>query len=208
MSKDGSIVPQLLQAAMSANSDEIATKILDAAEAEFMEFGLRRTAVEDVARRAGIARVTVYRRFANKNALMQAVFVREVARFITEVDKALSGRDELEERLVQGFVRAVILVRNNQMINSLFRTDPELNLEFLTLKAYPVISLARAYLAEHIRRGKNPKAAKNADAAAEMIIRLGQSFIVTRESCMKLDDPKAVEGYARAHIIPMVMGPA
>lgn len=206
MARDGSVMHKILEAAMSANADEISTKILDAAEAEFMEFGLRRTAVEDVARRAGIARVTVYRRFANKNALMQAVFIRECARYISQVEEALSSRDELEERIVQGFVRALILLRNNPMINSLLKTDPELTISFLTIEARPVISIAQGYLAEHIRRGKNPKAAKNAEVSAELVMRLGQSFLLTPQSSIKLDDPRSVEAFARSHIVPLVMG--
>ena len=40
--------------------------ILDAAVVEFERHGLRRVALEDVARRAGVSRTTIYRRFSNK----------------------------------------------------------------------------------------------------------------------------------------------
>lgn len=178
MARDGSVLQKIVESALNAHADEMSTKILDAAEAEFMEFGLRRTAVEDVARRAGIALV----------------------------EEALSGRDDIEERIVQGFVRALILLRNNPMIGSLLKTDPELTISFLTAGARPVISVAQGYLAEHIRRGKNAKAAKNADVSAELVMRLGQSFLLTPESSIKLDEPRAVEAFARSHIVPLVMG--
>jgi len=59
--------------------------ILDAAVDELRAYGLRRTSVDNVARRAGLSRATVYRRFENKNVLVQAALVRESARFFGEI---------------------------------------------------------------------------------------------------------------------------
>ena len=43
--------------------------ILDAALVEFDRHGIRRVALDDVARRAGVSRTTIYRRFANRDDL-------------------------------------------------------------------------------------------------------------------------------------------
>jgi AcrR family transcriptional regulator len=53
--------------------------ILDAALAEFERHGVRRVALDDVARRAGVSRTTIYRRFANRDDLMSAVIERDGA---------------------------------------------------------------------------------------------------------------------------------
>ena len=50
--------------------------ILDAPVVEFERHGLRRVALEDVARRAGVSRTTIYRRFAGKDELIAAVVAR------------------------------------------------------------------------------------------------------------------------------------
>ena len=47
--------------------DPSAEAILDAAVVEFERHGLRRVALEVVARRAGVSRTTIYRRFSNKD---------------------------------------------------------------------------------------------------------------------------------------------
>ncbi|MUM33080.1 helix-turn-helix domain-containing protein, partial [Mycolicibacterium sp. CBMA 361] len=44
--------------------------ILDAALLEFEQHGFRRVALDDVARRAGVSRTTIYRRFANRDELV------------------------------------------------------------------------------------------------------------------------------------------
>ena len=46
--------------------------ILDAALTEFDQHGIRRVALDDVARRAGVSRTTIYRRFANRDDLVAA----------------------------------------------------------------------------------------------------------------------------------------
>src|SRR4051812_50116320 len=68
-------------------TDPTAERIVSGALAQFEESGIRRTTMEDVARRAGVARVTVYRRFANKDRLVEAVVLREARR----VFSALGG---------------------------------------------------------------------------------------------------------------------
>ena len=44
--------------------------ILDAALVEFDRHGIRKVALDDVARRAGVSRTTIYRRFANRDDLV------------------------------------------------------------------------------------------------------------------------------------------
>jgi AcrR family transcriptional regulator len=43
-------------------SDATTEAILDATRASVLDFGIRRTTLTDVARRAGVSRMTVYRR--------------------------------------------------------------------------------------------------------------------------------------------------
>src|SRR5689334_10459591 len=51
--------------------DETDRRLLDAAHDQFCLLGIRRSTMEDVARRAGVSRVTVYRRFTNKDRLVE-----------------------------------------------------------------------------------------------------------------------------------------
>lgn len=59
--------------------DQATESILDAALVEFDQHGIRRVALDDVARRAGVSRTSIYRRFANKDDLVSAVVNRENA---------------------------------------------------------------------------------------------------------------------------------
>ncbi|MDT5189565.1 MAG: hypothetical protein QOI28_1816, partial [Mycobacterium sp.] len=64
-------------AAASRPADPSTEAILDAALLEFERHGFHRVALDDVARRAGVSRTTIYRRFANRDELVGAVIERE-----------------------------------------------------------------------------------------------------------------------------------
>src|ERR1700722_18332662 len=59
--------------------DVTETAILDAAAACVLAFGVRRTSLSDVARRAGVSRPTVYRRWPDLRALVADLMTRELA---------------------------------------------------------------------------------------------------------------------------------
>lgn len=61
--------------------DEARARILDAAYDQFCRLGIQRSTMEDVARRAGVSRITVYRRFTTKDALVEQVVRREFRRY-------------------------------------------------------------------------------------------------------------------------------
>ncbi|MCQ7029827.1 TetR/AcrR family transcriptional regulator, partial [Escherichia coli] len=69
-------------AAPGEDSGEATDRILDGAMSQAEEFGLRRFTMDDVARRVGVSRVTVYRYFPKKDQLIEAILLRELRRFL------------------------------------------------------------------------------------------------------------------------------
>lgn len=69
---------------------QLPARLLDAAQAVFVEKGYARATVEDVAKAAGISRKTVYTRYANKDDILAAVIDRilDAALPSPEVDRA------------------------------------------------------------------------------------------------------------------------
>src|SRR3954447_12870484 len=56
--------------------------VLDAARECVLAVGVRRTTFSDVARRAGVSRMTLYRRFGDLEALLSALMTREFGRLV------------------------------------------------------------------------------------------------------------------------------
>ncbi|WP_354698267.1 TetR/AcrR family transcriptional regulator [Paraconexibacter sp. AEG42_29] len=102
--------------------------LLDAAEACVMAVGMKRTTLTDVARRAGVSRMTVYRRFPDVEALLQALMTREFLAVLgnTVREDGSSAR----ERLARGSARGVKLLSEHALFNRLMDVDPELLLPY------------------------------------------------------------------------------
>ena len=69
-------------------------RVLAAAREVFAEQGAD-AQMDDVARRAGVGVGTVYRRFPNKEALLEAVLARRMAELDARAEEALAGDDPL-----------------------------------------------------------------------------------------------------------------
>jgi AcrR family transcriptional regulator len=75
-----------------------ASRILDAAEALLVSFGYRKVTVDDVARRAGVGKGTVYLYWPSKRELFATVLTREAAELVRGQIAALHD-DPAEARL-------------------------------------------------------------------------------------------------------------
>lgn len=105
--------------------------VLDAARDCVLAVGVRRTTLTDVARRAGVSRMTLYRRWPDVRALVGDVMTREwvaVALGATpEPDSAFTSR----EQLVDGLVAGLRAFRAHPLLRKILEVDPELLLPYL-----------------------------------------------------------------------------
>lgn len=108
--------------------------ILDAALVEFDRHGFRKVALDDVARRAGVSRTTIYRRFANRDELVSAVMDRENARLFADIADELtavglkSARPQ-SDYYVEAFTSAILRSRRHRVLNRMIVDEPALTLE-------------------------------------------------------------------------------
>lgn len=99
---------------------------LDAARSLIVDVGWRRTTMADVARRAGVSRMTIYRAWPERPQLLADLLTRE----LTEVTARTPGFDDLDG-LVQSLLDLVTRIRENEVLARLVRLDAELLLPYL-----------------------------------------------------------------------------
>lgn len=187
-------------------TNETATLILDAAYTLFLEFGLRKTTMEDVAKRVNMRRITVYRHYADKPTLFQAVVMRECFRSMQEVETRLRQITDAEERFVFGFVIVVNGARNHPLISRLLETEPEWLLPYLTIKGEAILRFGSQYVADTLRQEKYLATAQ-IELLAEMLWRLLHSMLLTPGGLMAPpNDDEALRQVARSFLLPLVMG--
>lgn len=180
-------------------------KILDAALSLFVEFGLRRNTMDDVAQRAGVGRATVYRHFGDKDRLVQAVILREIQRNLAIIEEQIRKTSDPVDMLLEAFVLAVSMAHRNELLERLLNTEPETSLPYLTLRYGATMEVSRTYLAARIREAQNngTMAGIDADAGAEMVLRLIQSLLLTPGNRAQDSDQDSLMAFANSCLRPL-----
>jgi AcrR family transcriptional regulator len=196
-----------------ADTDEVTERILAAALSQFEDFGLRRSTMEDIARRCGMSRITIYRRFPKKENLIEAVLLRELASFLDDLERVgaeeqpgasgAGGTMSAEDKMVERIAFALQYLGNHLLLRRLLRTEPESILPSLTVNGGPVVDLAREHIAAFIRtdlfgaRTPPAEAERQIQIVAELGVRIVLSFTLTPSSAIPmatLDDARAFAG--------------
>lgn len=115
----------------SAPRSEPRDAYLDAARDCILDVGWRRTTLTEVARRAGVSRMTIYRTWADMPQLLGDLMTREWAGVVAD---ALAEEDKdapTAERLVGDIVSTVQRLRENELFVRIVDLDPELILPYL-----------------------------------------------------------------------------
>ncbi|MEV0378607.1 TetR family transcriptional regulator [Nonomuraea sp. NPDC050643] len=174
--------------------DDSLDRILDAAYAGLLEQGLRRLTMDEVARRAGLSRVTVYRRFARKGDLIQAVILRELRRFLRAFEQALAPLPTRADQVAEGFAITLRLVRGHPLLSRLIATEPGTILPLLTVEAGAYLTVARDYLTAHVGDAE----------VAETFVRVALSFVLVPDSAIPLRNDDDARAYAHRHLVPLL----
>ncbi|GGJ38775.1 TetR/AcrR family transcriptional regulator [Streptomyces brasiliensis] len=192
--------------AQPETEDRMARQILDAALEQFTVFGLRRSSVDDVAKRAGVSRVTVYRRFQNKDKLVEHTLLRELSRFFQRLDSAVAALPTMEERVVEGFVVALRHTRAHPLFGGLLRLEPEVVLPYLTVHGGSSLFATVEYLTGHLRRAQQAEGRPDEDPrpVAELMVRVAVSFLLNPASCIEMEDEDQARAFAGRYLAPLL----
>lgn len=197
----------VLDAERGARGDAVAERILDAALELAAASGLRRLTMDEVARRAGVGRMTVYRRFASRTALIDALTIRECRYCLAQIEDAIDDDASASERLTGLFLATLGVIRRHPLLERLGRVEPEALLRELGRGNSAVFRLVRDFLRELIltgqRAGELP--AGDPELMAELGIRLGASFVLIPETALPLEDEAAARAALASLIAPLTL---
>jgi AcrR family transcriptional regulator len=102
--EDGGVMPRGSTATtgsseVAGNDDSTRTRILHAALECFMQLGISRTSLHDVARHAQVSRGTVYRYFSERQELIDATIELRGQRYYQEAASKMDVHDTLAEQM-------------------------------------------------------------------------------------------------------------
>ncbi len=179
-------------------------RILDAALACLGRVGPAKTTFDDVARQAGLSRATVYRYFAGRRPLFEALVAREVARLADAVRHAVAPAGSLADALVAATGAAVEQLESIDALRFVLEHEPETVMPFLALdRMQHAFTAASALAVDLLDRWLEPAAAAR---AGEWLARLVTAYLVSLDGCdpvpATLADPHAVRMLVADFVVP------
>jgi len=177
-------------------------RILDAARAEFTAFGLRRSNIDDIARRANVGRSTLYRIFPSKEALWERLAEDETAQLMKTLTRIATGRSA-QEAVVECFTGAIESITHNDLLMRMLDSDPEV-VFVLSARTPTAVVTSSALVAQTLRRSGVTMDDEDLETVAEILVRLISSLLLTPGGRVDLSDPASVRRFARRHLARLV----
>ncbi|MCT7365992.1 TetR/AcrR family transcriptional regulator [Mycolicibacterium llatzerense] len=116
---------------MSISNDEsrdsLDARIIDAAADCVIAFGVDRVTLAEIARRAGVSRPTVYRRWPDTQAILAALLTTRITNSLKEVAVSGADRDAIVKRMVGMAER----LRDDEVIMSVLSSAPALAMVYI-----------------------------------------------------------------------------
>ncbi|MCW2569252.1 MAG: transcriptional regulator, TetR family [Mycobacterium sp.] len=170
------------------HSDEA---VLDAVRASVLAVGVRRTTLTDVSRRAGVSRMTLYRRWGDVDRLVRDLMTREFHALFAGLATAPHGRGEV----VAAVVAAVSALRDEPVFARVLDVDPDLLWPYLTDRLGSTQRAAAALLATALRTGQDGGWIRGGDPdrLAYAVLLLVQSYAVSARTVTQYLDGTALD---------------
>jgi AcrR family transcriptional regulator len=187
---------------MSANGSRRDRRedLLAAAAHRFIDRGIRRTTMEDIAKQAHAGKATLYRHFANKDAVIDALLEREAERFERLLERAAGEHQEAPERIEAAFLAGVRFFVEHPVMTRGRDEEPGVLLPRITANGGPLVQRGLSLFTALIEEGVASGSLRRVDppAAAEVIVRLTLSYFSFPPMYVRVDDPDEARAFAHA----------
>lgn len=176
-----------------------ADPILAAAYSAIMDVGIRRTTIAEIARRAGVSRMTVYRAYDDLEAVVSALLTSELVALISRVQARLAHLPQARERLARGSVAVVTELAAHPLMRRVLDLDPALLLPFVVDRLGSTQRAALAAIAAELRAGlaDGSVRALDVEVAAVSLLLTVQSFVLAAR--ILAADPHATQLHDELH---------
>ncbi|MGK2881464.1 MAG: TetR/AcrR family transcriptional regulator [Mycobacterium sp.] len=159
----------------NATSVDIGDRILESAAECVRVFGVERVTLAEIARRAGVSRPTVYRRWSDTQSVLAALLTARVTAVLEQVPPRATGRRHLVERIV-AFADHI---RHDDVVMAILSSGRELAMVYIVERLGTSQQVLIDAVAAEIREGQHEGSIRHGDPRqlAAMMLLITQSAI-------------------------------
>jgi AcrR family transcriptional regulator len=177
---------------MSIRNSEMSVdqRILDAAAACILAFGVERTTMTEIARRARVSRPTIYRRWPDIRWVIAEVLTARISGVLEAVPDRGVGRTAMVDRVV----RVAEHLRNDEIVQSVIRNAPTMAMVYIAERLGTSQQILIDALAEAIKAAQEEGSVRPGDPheMGAMCLLITQSTIQSAQMVEKLLDSQAL----------------
>ncbi|VEG56433.1 TetR family transcriptional regulator [Mycolicibacterium aurum] len=165
-------------------------RILDAAAACILAYGVERTTMTEIARRARVSRPTIYRRWPDIRWVIAELLTIRIAGVLQAIPHSGDGREDLVRRVVA----IAEHLRGDEIVMSVIFNAPTLAMVYITNRLGTSQQMLVDALAEAIKTGQEEGSVREGDPLemATMCLLITQSTIQSVQMVEKILDSQAL----------------
>jgi AcrR family transcriptional regulator len=154
--------------------------LLDAARTLLGDRPWAQITMSEVARAAGVSRQTLYTEFGSRDEFAARFVMREGARFLEEVERAIHAHlDDPRAAVAAGLETFLAATADDPLVRLLLSDDGTGGmLPLITTQSRPVLDWASARLCEVMRAGWPAVRDEDAELLADSFVRLAISYVM------------------------------
>ncbi len=167
-------------------STSVEDRVLDAAAGCVLAYGVDRVTLAEIARRAGVSRPTVYRRFPDTRSILAALLTLRITHALDDVPSRGVGREPLVERIVAVADR----LRHDDVIMSVLHQDSDLAMVYISERLGTSQQILLDTVAGEIKAAQDDGSVRPGDARqlAAMSLLITQSTILSAQMVEQILD--------------------
>jgi AcrR family transcriptional regulator len=165
--------------------------VLDAARDCVLAVGVRRTTLTDVARKAGVSRMTLYRRWPDVRTLVGDLMTREWIAVATGIGNRAAATGSARDRMVERLVAGVRAFRDHPLFQKIVTVNPEMLLPYVLERRGASQEALLGFIAEGLAEGHRDRSirAGHVECQARTLLLVVQSFALSLQTMAQSDDP-------------------
>lgn len=172
------------------DAESVSDRILDAAAGCVLAFGVGRVTLAEIARRAGISRPTVYRRFPDTQSILAALLTLRITRALDDAPSGGVGRRHVVARVVAVAER----LRHDDVIMAVLHEAPDLAMLYLSERLGTSQQILLDTVAGELKAAQGEGSVRAGDARqfAAMCLLITQSTILSAQLIEPILDASAL----------------
>ena len=173
------------------SAQSVEARILDAAAACILAYGVERTTLTEIARRARVSRPTIYRRWPDIRWVIAEWLTLRIAGVLDAVPDAGAGREAMVARVVA----VAQHLRGDEVVMSVIHNAPNIAITYITSRLGTSQQILVDALAEAIKAGQSEGSIRAGDAhqMAAMCLLITQSTIQSAQMVADLLDAESLD---------------